>query len=85
MKFWRAITGTPYTERLNNLEVAPSSVKARRKQLRELMDELAERAENITSGLYFALCEELRKSYDAAGAAEPRKAWDDPELLLPMV
>lgn len=63
----------------------PSSVKARRKQLRELMDELAEQAENITSGLYFALCEELRKSYDAAGAAEPRKAWDDPELLLPMV
>jgi hypothetical protein len=62
-----------------------SSVKARRKQLRELMDELAEQAENITSGLYFALCEELRKSYDAAGAAEPRKAWDDPELLLPMV
>lgn len=54
MKFWRAITGTPYTERLNNLEVAPSSVKARRKQLRELMDELAEQAENITSGLYFA-------------------------------
>lgn len=62
-----------------------SSVKARRKQLRERMDELAEQAENITSGLYFALCEELRKSYDAAGAAEPRKAWDDPELLLPMV
>ena len=62
-----------------------SSVKARRKQLRELMDELAEQAENITSGLYFALCEELRKSYDAAGAAEPRKAWDIPELLLPMV
>ena len=31
------------------------------------------------------MCEELRKSYDAAGAAEPRKAWDDPELLLPMV
>uniref|UniRef100_A0A7R9T3Z4 Uncharacterized protein n=1 Tax=Ostreococcus sp. 'lucimarinus' TaxID=242159 RepID=A0A7R9T3Z4_9CHLO len=76
---------TGFLERLNNLEVAPSSVKARRKQLRELMDELAEQAENITSGLYFALCEELRKSYDAAGAAEPRKAWDDPELLLPMV
>ena len=74
-----------FLERLNDLNVAPSSVKARRKRLRELMDELTEQAENITSGLYFALCEELRNSYDAAGAAEPRRAWDDPELLLPMV
>ena len=74
-----------FLERLNDLNVAPSNVKARRKRLRELMDELTEQAENITSGLYFALCEELRNSYDAAGAAEPRRAWDDPELLLPMV
>ena len=73
-------------EKLKDLKVIAPSVSERRKRLRALLTELEKQSENITYGLYLALTEELRKSYESTeDDSSPRTEWDDPELFLPMI
>lgn len=75
-----------WATKLNNLKTIAPSVKERRRRLRSLLDELEKQSECVTYGLYLALTEELRRSYEATGTnTTPRTEWDDPELFLPMI